>query len=456
MPLWERVWAARIEHVFGAVVTAEMQPLDAAVNGLAALDVADVDGHRAAEMLVELRRVTARLAAVEARLVDRVESGRPWADVGYRTTANWLATSDNTALDDARRGVRLARRLRTMPATAAALVAGDITAAHAGRLAGLNGPLTAAAFAEAEEFLVGQARTMRWADFTKACAYWARAARNEQPDPDRADRDHRHVSLHDGLRGTGLLSGELTPVAKAAVRAALERIERELFEADWAAARAEHGDTTTTAHLARTPRQRRHDALVEMATRSATAPAHGKRPRPLISILAGYDAFDKICELADGTLLGHATVARLLDAAAIERVVFEGPSRVLDLGRARSFTGAARRAVELADRHCQGPGCHTRADKCQIDHTWRWSDGGPTRPDNAHARCGPHNRAREHPPPPTRPTPPERTPEQRAAHLELLRARIADRVTHDPTWGFATDDLWPRRPASRDPLATGT
>jgi hypothetical protein len=390
-------------------------------------------------------------------LVDRVETTRPWAGAGYRTTANWLATSDNTSLDDARAGVRVARRLRTMPVTAAALAAGDITAAHTHRLATLAGPSTAAAFTEAEGFLVGQARTMRWADFTKSCAYWAREARDADADPDRADRDHRHVSLHDGLRGTGLLSGELTPVAKATVRAALERIERVLFEADWVAARAEHGDATTTAHLARTPRQRRHDALVEMATRATTAPAHGKRPRALISVLAGYEAFGKICELADGTLLGHRTVAGLLDEAAVERVVFDGPSRILDLGRARSFVGAARRAVELADRHCQGPGCDVPADRCQIDHTWRWSDGGPTRPDNGHARCGPHNRQREHPPPSARRSVAERTPEDVAATLELIRARIVDRVRHDPSWGYdAGDDPWRRRERRADPVAVTT
>jgi hypothetical protein len=426
------------EHMFGDVATTAMRPVDTAVDDLAAMDPAELDGHHAAHMLVELRRVQARLDAVAARLADRVDATRPWADHGYRSTATWLASSDNTSLDDARGRVRLARRLGTMPATAAALAAGDITAAHAQRLAGLNGPATAAAFAEAEAFLVGQARSMRWADFTNACTYWARAARDDQPDPDRADHEHRYISLTNGLRGTGLLSGELTAVAKAIVTSELDRLERQLFEADWAAAKAVYGDTTTASHLARTPRQRRHDALVEMARRSATAPADGKRPRPLVSVLAGYDAFARICELADGTILGHATVARLLDEADIERIVFDGPSRVLDLGRARSFTGAARRAVEITDRHCQGPGCHVSAERCDIDHTWRWADGGPTRPDNGHARCGPHNRQREHPPPRSRRVLPERSPEERKARLELLRARIADRVRHDPAWGYPT------------------
>ena len=253
-----------------------MRPLDRAVDDLAAVDPATLDDRTLAEALIELRRVRARLAAVEARLVDAVDTRRPWAPAGYRTTACWLADGDNTALGDARGQVRLARRLRTMPATAAALAAGDITAAHAHRLASLNTAATASVFGDAEEFLVGQARTLRWADFTRACAYRARAARDDQPDADK-----------------------------------------------------------TTAHLARTPRQRRHDALVEMALRASAAPPDARRPRPLLTILAGYHAFKDICELGDGSLVSPATVAQLLDDAVIERIVFDGPSRVLDLGQAR-------------------------------------------------------------------------------------------------------------------------
>ena len=160
-------------------MTGEVQPVDETVDCLAALDVEGMDGFRAADVLVELRRVRAKLAAVEARLVARVDTARPWVEAGYLGTAAWLAASDHTSLEDARADVRLARRLRSMPATAAALAAGDITVAHARRLATLNAPDTAAAFGEAEEFLVGQARSMRWADFAKACGYWL--VRHEAP-----------------------------------------------------------------------------------------------------------------------------------------------------------------------------------------------------------------------------------------------------------------------------------
>jgi hypothetical protein len=420
-----------------------VQPVDRAVNDLAALDTVAMDDRAAAAALVDLRRVQARLAAVEARLVQTADTGRPWADDGYRSTANWLATSDNTSLDTARAQVRVARRLRSMPATAAALAAGDISAAHAHKLASLNGPATATAFAQAEEFLVGQARSMRWPDFVKACAYWLRLNTPDDPDPDKADHDHRHVTLHRGLRGTGLLAGELTATARATVSDELDRLETELFQTDWAAAKEIHGDATTTAHLARTPAQRRHDALEDMAIRSAIAPAGGKRPRPRVSVLVGYDAFKQVCELADGTLIAPASVARLLDDAVIERIVMDGASRVLDIGRARTFTGAARRAVEITDRHCtMGPGCDVPAQRCEIDHIWRHSDGGPTRPDNGRAGCPFHHRQRENPPPnrPHSAREPDRTdrrwsPTEAATHLDTLRQRIRDRLTHDPAWG---------------------
>ena len=434
--------------MFGVVHTSEVTPVDRSVSALCDVDIESLDGARAAEVLVDLRRVRARLGAMEARLVARVDAERPWAAAGFLTTASWLAASDNTSLADAHADVRLARRLRAMPATTAALAAGDISVAHARRLTQLAAPDVAAAFAEAEAFLVGQARSLRWADFTKACAYWLRHARaDKDPDPDKPDREHRHVRLHDGLRGTGVLSGELTPTAKATVRSELDRLERQMFEADWAAAKAVHGDATTVAHLARSPAQRRHDALVEMAHRSATAPAGGKRPKPLLTVLVGEDAFRHVLELADGTLVSPATAADLLDDAVIETVLFDGPTRVLDLGHQRGFVGAARRAVEVVHRRCDGPGCHQRADRCEIDHILPYDHGGPTLPDNGRPKCPAHHRLHTRPQGPTSAPRPSTSDPTGPFDLELWRARLRDRVLHDPAWGAVPP--WADRPDDR-------
>jgi hypothetical protein len=193
--------------------------------------------------------------------------------------------------------------------------------------------------------------------------------------------------------------------------------------------------------LGRTPAQRRHDALVELARRAVTAPADGKRPAPLMSVFVGYETFKgRICQLAEGTVVTPGTVASLLDEALIERVVFDGPSRVIDLGRARRFSGAVRRALEALDRGCGHPsGCDAAVERCQGDHVHPWSALGTTTPDNGHLRCGYHNRWRWQHPDPDPPPTPQRPPldsnrRRRVAWLEDWRADLKAKALQEPDW----------------------
>ena len=176
---------------------------------------------------------------------------------------------------------------------------------------------------------------------------------------------------------------------------ALERIERELFAADWAAAREVHGDAVAAGVLARTGAQRRHDALVEMATRAMTAPAHGKRPRPLVTVMVGYETFaGRVCELAGGTVIAPGTVAELLghDETLIERAVFDSPNRITDISQARSFRGTLRRILEIKHPRCDHLTCHVPAARCEADHIIAWSRGGLTTASNGRLACDDHNR----------------------------------------------------------------
>ena len=404
--------------------------LTAAVDGLLDVDPDTLADTELAEAVVELHRQQARLAAAVTRITAAADARRVWADDGSRSCGAWMAHRCRLPIGPARAEVWLGRRLRTMPTAAEAFAAGDISVRHAMVLASLTRGRTAEYFVRDEALLVDHARTMSWADFVRAIEYWRQHA---DPDGVERDADHddalRRVHLSPGMRGTGILDGMLTPLGHATVDAALRRVEQELFEADWAAARAEHGDAATACHLTRTPAQRRHDALVELARRAVAAPADGKRPRPLISVFVGYETFKgRICQLAGGTVVSPGTVASLLDEALIERVVFDGPSRVVDLGRARRFTGAVRRALEVRDQRCTHRGCEQPAERCQGDHVHAWTAGGTTTVDNGQLRCGFHNRWRwQHPDadPPSEPSPgvdPEL--HRRIAYLEDWRARL--------------------------------
>lgn len=175
-----------------------------------------------------------------------------------------------------------------------------------------------------------------------------------------------------------------------------------MFEADCGEARARLGrDDITALDLARTAAQRRADAFVEMATRARTAPHGGRRPAPLFSVFVGYETLaGRVCELANGTAVTPGALVPWLTPADVERVVFDGTSRVIDIGATRRFFGGAtRRAVMLRDRNrCFVPECDA-VDGLEVDHIEPYAAGGRTVQANGRVACDVHNRTRH-----TRPT----------------------------------------------------
>ena len=281
-----------------------------------------------------------------------------------------------------RREVCRARALDSMPHTTAALTEGALSPEHVDVLAGANSDRRSVLFAAHEETLVEQAKLLRFGVCCQMVEYWKQHA-DAAGCEDEAQRCHdaRHATAATTFDEMVDLRAVLDPLGGKIVVAELNRLMEQQRRYD-------KRDGTV-----RTAGQRRADALVEMATRSRTTQPGGLRPRPLITILTGHDSFARICELADGTVIAPGQVVPLLSQAELERVVFDGPDRVISVSRRRSFTGALRRAIEVRDRHCQHPsGCDEPADRCDVDHIQPYTDGGPTTLDNGRLSCWPHNR----------------------------------------------------------------
>jgi hypothetical protein len=244
------------------------------------------------------------------------------------------------------------------------------------------------------EQLVGFATDLLYDDFVRAVRYWEQAV-DEAGAEEKAAKQHqwRRLHLSQTLDDMFVLDALLDPISGTIVATALRRIERELFEADWAEAREIHGDDTRVEHLRRTPAQRRADALVEMAERAMHKPAGAQTPRPLITVHVGYEtAAGRLCELSTGTVISPGQILPLITEADIERAVFDGPKRVIELGqRTRFFTGGLRRCIEVAHRYCTHPGCDVPAEECEIDHVVEYEDGGLTVQENGEPHCHPHN-----------------------------------------------------------------
>lgn len=124
-----------------------------------------------------------------------------------------------------------------------------------------------------------------------------------------------------------------------------------------------------------------------------STPAGARTPRPLITVHVGYETFaGRLCELSTGTVISPGQILPLLTRADVERAVFDGPERIIELGqRTRFFTGGLRRCVEVLHRYCTHPGCDVPAEECEIDHVIEYEDGGLTVQENGKPRCTPHN-----------------------------------------------------------------
>jgi hypothetical protein len=288
------------------------------------------------------------------------------------------------------------RAVRSMPVTEQAYRAGDIGRCQMGALRRARRGCEET-FAIDEKALVEEARELRYSHFRRSLGRWCVRNKPEVAEDEYASaRDDRRLHLSQSFGGIWFLDGQGDPITGAIVEAEIERLEQQLFEADWAAAKARLGRDPLLDELGRTPQQRRWDAEVEMAIRSASTAPDARRPEPLFVVHVGEHPFaDMLHELVDGTVLPPGALLPWAVEGWIERIVHDGPSRVIDVGvRRRIFDGATREAIIATQRECAHPYCEQRAEHCQVDHIEPWSEGGLTVQDNGRPLCGYHNRLR--------------------------------------------------------------
>lgn len=331
---------------------APLAALAEAVETLAACDPSELAGP---EELVALETLSGRLEAVVASAAGRFAAEGTYAEDGALSPTAWLTTRTHRPRREVAAQLRLAKLLEALPEMAEGVRSGRFGTAQV-RLAGrLLSPRTREGLRSAEGFLCEQAGERTYREYERVVAYLGQFL-----DPDgceasaEARRARRDVFLAAGFEGSW--SGQikdLDPIAGAIVWNELNRLAERAYRSDVAEAKERLGHDPGPGELARTPAQRRADALVEMARRSAG----------------------------------------------------------LEDESARFFLGATRRAVELRDRECQHPYCEASVERCQVDHVVPFSEGGETTQANGRLLCGPHNRLRlSRPDLPDPPRPPSSGP----------------------------------------------
>ena len=204
--------------------------------------------------------------------------------------------------------------------------------------------------------------------------YWLQLA-----DPDGSERaagdQHGRRRMHVSHSLGGWCYGEfgLDPIRGAIVDDTIGAVYDELFRTDSPKPVSGSDGNPPSPNWPAPPNNAAPTPSWRRRPEPASPPPTARRPAPLFTILVGYETFaGRVCELANGTVITPGALVPYLHDARIERVVFDGPSRIIDVGEARLFTGALRRAIQVRDRFCYHDYCDVPAHRCQIDHIIRY------------------------------------------------------------------------------------
>lgn len=401
------VWSA-LEAPVG-----EVEPDDSAlceaVQSELAVDVHELSPEQLGARSLRLRAQTDRLTVAVARTDAAFESSRAFRtlDPSCAKASQWLTKQTGLPVKQARAAYRRARRLMLLPALQVAVIAGVVTWWHATAVVKLaSSPARVRRLRTDMGVLADAAGSLSPRDLGLRLRAWDEEHfRDDVEAAALAAEDTRSVAVTRNESGQPVVSARLHPVNGTAVVNELARIERELFDVDWNAAKAVHGSRTRFEHLGRSAEQRRADAMVEMAMRSESAGRGATTRRPLVTLLVGFDAArTRVAEIEDGTYVTTDQALRAMAVADLERAVLGADDRVSISHKARLFTGAERRAIEVRDRTCTDPACDAVPDRCDVDHIERYEHGGPTVQANGRLRCVAHHEGRRADPE-TRPQP---------------------------------------------------
>jgi Domain of unknown function (DUF222) len=345
------------------------------------------------EDFAELQRAVDLLEVERLRRLAEIDRRRLFERDGHLSAASWLAVRFKVSWGLARDHVRAARSLEGMPATREALERGELSMSAARVLASAR-EADPEAFARSEEQLLEAARIHSLDDLQRVASYWRQAVEREHvPSGDEKLRERRRLHASVSLLGMVRVDGDLDPETGETLLTALGAVVD-------AEARSQPEDDD------RTPAQRRADALGEICRQwldGAERPTvAGERPHLTVTVAAeGLPMGDAThggpsppSELDHVGPVGQATVRRLACDASLMRVVMNGRSEPLDIGRRTPVVPPSmRRAVIVRDRHCRFPGCDRPHPWCDAHHVTHWADGGPTAARNLLLLCRRHHRS---------------------------------------------------------------
>ena len=351
-----------------------LDDLMAVDNRALSTDELDVD-------ISELCRGIDQMKVLVAEKVAVLESTGGLTGLGFPSITSYLMEVGRMSGGRAKRFATRVKARDSAPAAYRAWSEGRISSDQASQLF-QAAETVPDVYREAEEKLVEIVEPLSVRETSRALEYWRQAVDGPGELDLESQMVRRGLSLSAITNGMRRVDGWLTQLAGDALEAAL------------------------SAHLPppaandpRTMRQRRHDALEEMAnchlTHENDAQVGGERPQiQLLTDLAGlHGVAGGTHETVDTGSIVDVEMVRLTACdSSVCRIVFGPDSEVLDVGRkTRVWTVAQRRAIVARDRTCTWNGCERPGRWADIHHVEHWADGGETTVENGVLLCRFHH-----------------------------------------------------------------
>ncbi|MGH3574822.1 MAG: DUF222 domain-containing protein, partial [Pseudonocardiaceae bacterium] len=355
--------------------------------------VGGLDDKGIAQTLRDIEKLSRQTQSVMLEVVAEIDARGIAVRDGFSTTQRLVAGMLQLSAAEARMRVEHAAMVGTrrtitgetlaprLPATAAALAAGEIGAGQlrviTETIAALPASVPQPARERAEADLAGYARDF---DPRRLRIIAQRLVANLDPDGPPPGEDptpetpvRGELWLRDRRDGGLGLEGWLDAEHGSIVRALIEQLA------------ARRASTTEGTADPRTVPQRHAEALIELCDRARASdefPSTAGEP-PHVTVTITWDALRTALGTATldyGQLISAGDARRLACDCKLIPVVLGSDSEPLDVGRAmRTVPLGIRRALVARDGGCSFPGCDRPPGLCAAHHVRHWIDLGETK-----------------------------------------------------------------------------
>src|SRR5256886_8970435 len=361
---------------YNSFMSIELRALeDAASNFAREADDDFVDPKRLSTVIDSLQGKLCRVVAAAKKRGDHLLAGQ--------SACSWVAAECQMSKTSAADRLCVGEQLGNLPEIAQALGSGQIGYQAAAVICHLSDQVGEKRQYIDQEHWIGYAQRFSLKDL-RYLTYEARVRWDCEGFEHQTEEDYelRSLDLSETTGGMYRLDAWLDPVGGAALKAAIESLSNPLGAADH-----------------RTAKQRRADALVEMAQHAMD---EGRLPRrngarPHISgntttqsLKGGLGA--GASQLGNGKPIPRKTLQRLACDGTLHRVI-KADSVVVDVGRAtRSVSASQWRALKARHRTCAAPECDRPINMTSPPHIEFWSRGGRGDPAQLFPVCYHHHR----------------------------------------------------------------